>query len=114
MKMSRLVGGAGVLAVALGGVLAPTASAQDLGNNVGQYQPCSNVYRLPWEPASLTTNVVLSPFGTAGIYCASWHGVTDSYQVDPWGNKHRITMASVNLGSIDPPLGFYVWDPVTF
>jgi len=48
------------------------------------------------------------------MYCASWHGVTEVYQLDPWGNKHRINMATVHLGSIDPPLGFYVWDPATF
>ncbi|WP_430331066.1 hypothetical protein [Rhodococcus sp. ACT016] len=113
MKRSKLVV-SGLLAIGIGVMLAPTASAQDLGSNFGPYQPCSNMYRLPWEPASLTTNVVLSPFGTTDIYCASNHGFTDTYQVDPRGNKHHITMASVNLGSINPPLGFYVWDPATF
>lgn len=112
MKVSRLVA-AGALAVALGGILAPAASAQDFGNSV-EYGPCSDRFRLPWEQASLTTNVVLSPFGTADMFCASWHGVTQTYQLDPWGKKHHITMASANLGSINPPLGFYVWDPATF
>lgn len=111
--MARILA-AGALTVAIGGILAPAASAQDLGNAFGQYQPCSNMYRLPWEPASRTTDVVLSPFGTANIYCASWHGVRSTYQLDPRGKRHHINMASVNLGSINPPLGFYVWDPAVF
>lgn len=112
MKVARIAA-AGALAVALGCVLTPPAGAQDFGD-FGQYGPCSERFRLPWEPASATANVVVSPFGTAEMYCASWHGVTAIYQLDPWGNKHRITMATVDLGSINPPLGFYVWDPATF
>ena len=96
-----------------GGVLTPTASAQDFGS-FGQYKPCSERFRLPWEPTSPTTNVVVSPFGTAEMYCTSWHGITEIYQLDPWGNKHRINMATAHLGSIDPTLGFYMWDPATF
>ncbi|MFC9786721.1 hypothetical protein [Rhodococcus sp. NPDC127528] len=112
MKVARIAA-AGALAVALGGILTPTVSAQDFGN-FGQYGPCSERFRLPWEPSSRTTNVVVSPFGKAEMFCASWHGMTEIYQLDPWGKKHRIDMATVNLGSINPPLGFYVWDPATF
>ncbi|AQA21217.1 hypothetical protein ACGFIU_18110 [Rhodococcus oryzae] len=112
MKRSGFVA-ASVLAIGLASPLAPTAAAQDFGNLV-EHGPCSDRFRLPWEQASPTTDVVLSPFGTAEMFCASWHGVTQVYQLDPWGKKHRITMASANLGSINPPLGFYVWDPATF
>lgn len=107
MRYSGFVA-ASVLAVGLGGALAQPAAAQDFGS-FGQYRPCSNQFRLPWEPASRTTNVVLSPFGTANMHCASWHGVTEIYQVDPWGNKHRINRAQVVV-----PLPFFVWDPATF
>lgn len=107
MKHSTVVA-AGVLAFGLGAVVAPTATAQDFGNTV-EYSQCSDRFRLPWQPATPTTNVVLSPFGTADMHCASWHGVTQAYQVDPWGNKHRINPAKFVV-----PLPFYVWDPATF
>jgi len=107
MKRSMFVT-AGVLAIGLGTVLAPTAAADDYGNTV-EYRACSDQFRLPWEPAAPTKSVVVSPFGTADMHCASWHGVTQVYQVDPWGNKHRINPAKFVV-----PLPFFVWDPATF
>jgi len=109
MKRSRFIV-AGLLAIGLGVMAVPTASAAGMA----EYRPCSDQFRLPWELGSPSPYVVLSPFGTADMYCASWHGFTDIYQLDQGGKKHWINKASVNLGSIDLPLGFYVWDPTAF
>ncbi|WP_127948043.1 hypothetical protein [Rhodococcus spongiicola] len=140
MKRSRFVVAAVLLTVGMGIISAPTAAAEDTGTGGLEWQPCSDRFRLPWEPATLTTDPVLSPFGTADIYCKSWHGVTAVYQLDPSGNRHELVrslgafegagslvdlvgtegafdlyspMGSIML-PLTLPLPFYVWDPATY
>ncbi|NLE81690.1 MAG: hypothetical protein GX610_19330 [Rhodococcus sp.] len=51
-------------------------------------------------------NVLLSPFDTAEMHCASWHGIAHISTSSMWGKKHSINMATVSLGSINQPLEF--------
>ncbi|RVW02664.1 hypothetical protein [Rhodococcus xishaensis] len=123
MKRSGFVVAGVLLAVGLGGVATPTATA--LGSNTSsEERPYSDEFRLPWEPATPTTTPVLSPFGTADIYCWYAGGFTGVYQLDPWGNKHRLASGMGYLGSAAAsvssvpllallPLPFYVWDLTT-
>ncbi|RVW06146.1 hypothetical protein [Rhodococcus spongiicola] len=136
MKRLGFVVAGVLLAVGMGTISAPTATAEELGFGMSTYEPCSDRFRLPWEPvpqwappapwdpALYKPNVVLSPFGTADIYCAAWKGFSSAYQVDPWGNRHTLDNQLGQMGSAASvsnvpfltwaTLPFYVWDPETF
>lgn len=102
----RVFLGAGALAVGLGALLAPTASARDAG--FSDY-PCSEQFAVPWSVDAWTgeRNVVISPYGTADIRCASFHGQTSAYQLDPQGRRHLLN----SFGMLAPNV--YIWDFTT-
>ncbi|MGW6376792.1 hypothetical protein ACWFRB_12105 [Rhodococcus sp. NPDC055112] len=104
----KMLVAAGAMAIGIGAVLAPSASAQA----PGEHAPCSQMFRVPIAPdAWNTTNrVVFSPFGTDNIYCTGVHGLIGGYQLDPRGNRHRL-----NAPFAGPFTGHvYFWDPATF
>ncbi|MFC7447659.1 hypothetical protein [Rhodococcus daqingensis] len=95
----RLLITAGALAIGIGTVLAPAAGAQ---GGAGEYQLCSDQFRVPiaqdaWVPGNHA--VVFSPYGTDRIYCQSWHGFTSVYQLDPAGKRHALTPPEAFVGS---------------
>ncbi|WP_156042350.1 hypothetical protein [Rhodococcus sp. UNC363MFTsu5.1] len=106
-----MVAAAGIVAIGLGTVLAPTAAAV---GGPGEYSRCES-FRAPWDPQAwirdgASDKIVLSPFGAGEVYCTSWHGMTGGYQVDPWGNKHWLDTPW--LGPLTNKI--YVWNPETF
>lgn len=107
MKFNVLLG-AGVLAMGASVLLAPTAAAQDAG--FSDY-PCSEEFAVPWSVDAWTGTheVVISPYGTADIRCASFHGQTSVYQTDPQGRKHALNNP---LGVFVPNL--YLFDPAAY
>ncbi|EME20463.1 hypothetical protein [Rhodococcus triatomae] len=116
MKMRLTVAASAVLvAVGVGVLVAPTATASDFG----EFTRCDEWFRAPWDPRGWVdddSRIVISPFGAANVYCASWHGWSAAYQLDPWGNKHTLH-ASYGFGSSGGTTydaKFFVWDPAVF
>ncbi|MGV9748376.1 hypothetical protein ACWDTG_26275 [Rhodococcus zopfii] len=110
MKVKMLVAG-GALTLAVSAVCAPTAAAQTAGYTEG---PCGDEFRVPWSVDAWTGahKIVFSPFGTADIYCVSFHGQTSTYQVDTQGRKHLLNPSSGLVGALAPNL--YFWDPASY
>lgn len=94
-----------IVAIGLGLMIAPTANAQA----VPDFQPCSDQFLNITDPGALTSDksVVISPFGTANIWCRGWHGFFDAYQVDPNGHEHGL----LHLDYMYPLSRFYFYNP---
>lgn len=109
MRRSVIAAG-GALALGLGIVCAPAAAAQTAGYSETE---CSEQFRVPWAADAWngTNKVAVSPFGTADIYCVSFHGQTDVYQLDDQGRKHDLGPLPV-IGLLAPNV--YFWNPVPF
>lgn len=105
--MIRRLFAATALALGAGVALAPTTVAQGHVPAPG-FQPASQSFVTPldpnaWRPAPKW--IVVSPYGTNDIYCASGGGWTDCYQLDPAGDRHNL----VSINAYTPRL--WVFNP---
>jgi hypothetical protein len=94
------------LTLGLGIALAPTASAQEYVPEA-PFVSYSQYFVTPVQAEAWTGSqlVTVSPFGADNIYCASWHGMRDCYQLDAEQRQHDL----VQVSAISPRL--YVYNP---
>ena len=111
--MKRLLLFAGAL-LAGGVVAAPVADAAPVPQPCGEYFcPCDERFTTPLEADAWTTGkpVVISPHGTARIFCHDEPAVFDAYQLDPDGTEHQLyslqALSSSGQGKV------YVWNSYT-
>ena len=105
------IAAAGALVLGLGLVCAPAATAQTAGYSELE---CSDQFRVPWAADAWngTNRVAISPYGTDGIYCVSFHGQTAEYQLDDHGRKHDLGPLPIVGYYFAPKL--YFWNPVSY
>jgi hypothetical protein len=116
-----LLAGSCALAIGLGTLLAPAASAEAVRGQGGpESHPCSDQFVVPLDPQAWTTDkmVVISPYGTDRISCGSWHGFFYASQTDPQGKVHGLQnpLAAIGLFGSGSGAGYgggkvYVWQP---
>ncbi|MFC4604220.1 hypothetical protein [Rhodococcus kronopolitis] len=120
MNRKHLLGSC-ALAIILGTVLAPTASAEvRTGQGGPESRPCSDQFVVPLDPQAWTTDkmVVISPYGTDRIECGAWHGFFYASQTDPQGKVHALENAATAIGLFGSGSGagygggkVYIWRP---